>query len=565
MRSDCQRGLTLSMVIALIGLGPATFLAYRPAEAADKESARPDRREPIFEGLEAFGRKVTTASPEAQTYFNQGLCFLYAFNHDEAVRSFRQATELDPECAMAWWGIAMASGPHINNPVVPEERGRAAWAAIGKARAQIEKVSGEERALIEAASQRYAADPPEDRKPLDGAFARAMEQVWKKYPNDADIGAIYAESLMDLRPWDLWAVGGEPQPGTEKVLETLETVLAIAPGHPLACHLYIHAVEASPHPEKAVRAADQLRSLPAALPHLIHMPSHIDVRLGRWKEAAEANERAIAADSAYRAVRSTQGFYRLYMLHNRHMLAYAALMRGESARAIRNIDAMLAELPMEWARANVAIADGYFAMPLEVRMRFGRWDEVLETPEPETTFPIARAIRHAARGVAFAAKGQSEQAKKAQAEFLAARKAVADDARFGNSPASVLLDVAEHLMAGEIHYQEGNEEAAFEALRAAVRAEDALNYDEPPDWIQPVRHALGAALVKSGRFVEAEAVYREDLKRLPHNGWSLFGLMQALEMQGKDDEAKQIRARWDEVWKDADVRLSSSCFCLPGV
>jgi len=370
---------------------------------------------------------------------------------------------------------------------------------------------------------------------------------------------------MDLRPWDLWTAEGTPQPGTSTVIATLDAVLALQPGHPLACHLYIHALEASPHPETALSAADRLRSMPAGLPHLIHMPSHIDVRLGRWKEAVVANERAIAADLAYRKVRPTQGFYRIYMLHNRHMLAYAALMRGESERAITAIDAMLTELPVEWARENAMIADGYFAMPLEVRMRFGRWDEILAAPEPEATFPLARAIRHAARGVAFAAKGQPAQARAAQAEFRTARSKVADEARFGNNPAAALLDVVEHLLAGEILYQEGSEDAAFAALRKAVQAEDALRYDEPPDWIQPVRHALGAALLKSGRIEQAEAVYRDDLKRLPHNGWALFGLMRALELQGKADAARETRTQWNQVWKDADVQLSSSCFCLPGV
>jgi tetratricopeptide (TPR) repeat protein len=548
-------------LVVLIGLGAAGLRGTPPVRAAEE----PPGPEPIFKGLGSHGRKVTTASQEAQTYFNQGLCFLYAFNHDEAVRSFRQATGLDPDCAMAWWGIATAYGPHINNPAVSVEHGKAAWDAIVKARKHMDKLSAVDRALIEAASTRFSDPPPDDRKALDRAYAAAMEGAWRDHPDDADVGALYAEAVMDLRPWDLWTSGGEPQPGTQKVLETLEAVLAIQPDHPLACHLYVHAVEASPHPERAVRAADRLRTAQPGLPHLVHMPSHIDVRLGRWKEAAEANERAIAADRAYRAIRPTQGFYRLYMLHDRQMLAYAALMRGESGRAIREIDALLAELPIDWARENAAIVDGCFAMPLEVRMRFGRWDEILAAPEPETTFPIARAHRHAARGVAFAARRQVKEARGEQAEFRAARKQVAEGARFGNNSASDLLNVAEHLMAGEILYQEGNEAAAFDELGAAVRAEDALKYAEPPDWLQPVRHALGAALLKSGRLEQAEAVYRDDLKRLPHNGWSLFGLMRALEMQGKTPEAKEVRARWDEAWKDADVQLSSSCFCLPGV
>ena len=272
---------------------------------------------------------MTTASPEAQRYFDQGLCFLYAFNHDEAVRSFRQAAELDPGCAMAWWGVAIAHGPHINNPLVPEERGKAAWEAIEKARARMDAAGAVERALIEAASKRYAWPQPEDRKALDEAYAAAMEAVWRDHPRDADVGALYAEALMDLRPWDLWTTDGEPQPGTEKVLDVLEAVLAIRADHPLACHLYIHAVEASPHPEKAVHAADRLRHLQPGLPHLVHMPSHIDVRLGRWKEAAEANERAIAADRAYRAIRPEPGL--LPALHAPQP-AHARLRRPDAGR-----------------------------------------------------------------------------------------------------------------------------------------------------------------------------------------------------------------------------------------
>lgn len=563
MRSHRRREGLLSILLALLVVGPATWFITPMARATDP-GPRPLQREPIFEGLGSHGRKITTASPEAQRYFNQGLAFLYAFNHDEAIRSFRQATELDPECAMAWWGLALAYGPHINNPVVPAERGIAAWNASVKAQSHRDSASAVDQALIEASSRRYSENSVADRKPLDQAYATAMESVWRDHPRDPDVGALYAEALMDLRPWDLWQASGVHQPGTETIVKALEETLALQPDHPLACHLYIHAIEASPHPEKALPAADRLRFLQPGLPHMVHMPSHIDVRLGRWQEAVETNERAIAADQAYRAIRPTQGFYRLYMLHDQHLLAFASLMRGESRKALRTIDAMLADVPIEWARENAAIADGYFAMPLEVRMRFGRWDEILAAPEPEATFPIARALRHAARGVAFAASDRIEQAHGAQKEFRAARSRVPEDARFGNSKAAAILDVAEKLLAGEILYREGHEDAAFAALEQAVRAEDTLGYDEPPDWIMPVRHALGAALLKSGRLEQAEAVYREDLKRLPHNGWALFGLMRTLEARGKDREAKEVRAQWEKGWRDADIQLSSSCFCLSG-
>jgi tetratricopeptide (TPR) repeat protein len=335
------------------------------------------------------------------------------------------------------------------------------------------------------------------------------------------------------------------------------------PDHPLALHLMIHAVEASPRPERASGAAERLRALQPGLAHMVHMPSHIDVRLGRWREAALANERAIEADRAYRAIRPEQGFYHLYMLHNHHMLAFAAMMRGERARALGAIDAMFAGVDPAWARENAAIADGVFALPLEARLRFGRWEEVLAAAEPPEWFPIARALRQAARGVALAALGRLDEAREAQSAFQTARRKVPDKAVVGNSPAATVLDVAERLMAGEILYRNGAEESAFTMLRAAVQAEDSLRYDEPPDWIMPVRHALGAALLKSGRAVEAEAVYRADLAKHPENGWSLFGLARALDRQGKSAEADAVQARFEAAWADADLRLNSSCLCIP--
>jgi tetratricopeptide (TPR) repeat protein len=530
-------------------------------------SPPPDQRtrEPLFDGLGPRSRRVTTASGEAQRYFDQGLKFVYAFNHDEAIRSFRQAAALDASCAMAWWGVAYACGPHINNPKIDERHAREGSDALGRALGLAAGAGPVERALIEALAKRYADPQPDDRAPLDRAFADAMRAIWEENPGDADVGALYAEALMDLRPWDLWARDGRPQPGTEEVVKVLEAVLAREPDHPLALHLYIHAQEASTHPGKADDAADRLRELQPGLAHLLHMPSHIDVRRGRWEEAERANERAIAADEAYRRVRPDQGFYRIYMLHNRHMLAFAATMRGESGRAIRAIDAMIAAVPPDWARQNAALADGALAMPLELRMRFGRWDEVLAAPEPDAIFPTARALRHAVRGTALAATGKVAEARDELAAFREAKKLVPDTAVIVVNKAVDVLGVAEHLLAGEILDREGKPEEAFAALREAVRREDALRYAEPPDWIIPVRHALGAALMQHGRLGEAERVYRDDLERHPENGWSLFGLARSLELQGKADEARRVRAKFEKAWADADVELSSSCFCQPGV
>jgi tetratricopeptide (TPR) repeat protein len=446
---------------------------------------------------------------------------------------------------------------------VPPERAKAAWEALTKAREAAAKANKTEQALIAALAKRYADPQPEDRKPLDEAYAAAMREVWKAHPDDADVGALFAESLMDLRPWDFWTPDGQPQPGTEERVATLEAVIAKAPDHSLALHLYIHAVEASPHPGKAIGAADRLRNLQPGLGHLVHMPSHIDVRLGEWAKAIESNTKAIEADLIYREQSPRQGFYHVYMAHNHHMLAYAAIMRGQSKLAIGAINAMGKGIPPEWVKENAAVADGFTAMPLEILVRFGKWEEVLAAPEPPEYLPIARALRHCSRGVAYAAKGEVEKAKAEQAAFLAAKAKLPAEARFGNNAAADLMGVAEHLLEGEILVREGKTDAAVAALREAVKREDALKYDEPPDWIHPVRHALGATLLAAGRAAEAEQVYRDDLKKLPHNGWSLFGLARSLEMQGKRDEAAKAEAQFKAAWRHADITITSSCLCLP--
>jgi tetratricopeptide (TPR) repeat protein len=527
-------------------------------------AARADALEPLFEGRGGFSRPVTTASAEAQRYFDQGLAFMYAFNHDEAIRSFRRAAKLDPTCAMAFWGVAIANGPHINNPVVPEERAKAAWEALGRAKALAAGASPVERALIEALASRYALPQPEDRKPLEQAYADAMRRVWAAYPKDSDVGALFAESLADLRPWDLWTAAGTPHPGTQELVATLEAVLAVAPRHPLGNHLLVHAVEASPHPERADGAADTLRDLQPGLGHMVHMPSHVDVRRGRWSEAITANAKAMEADRRYTALSPDQGFYRLYMAHNHHMLTYAAMMTGQSALALRTIREMVADIPPEFFKAN-PFADGFMAMPLEVLMRFGRWDEVLAEPAFPDFVPISVALQHYARAVAFAAKDQLADAGKEQASFLEARARVPKEAFFGNNTASDVLDVAESFMRGELLFRAGKIDEGLASLREAAAREDRLRYDEPPDWIQPVRHALGAALLQAGRFAEAETVFRQDLAKLPENGWGLYGLSRALQLQKKTAEAAAAEERFDAVWKQSDLRIKSACLCLPGV
>jgi tetratricopeptide (TPR) repeat protein len=399
---------------------------------------------------------------------------------------------------------------------------------------------------------------------LDEAYAAAMRSVWKAHPNDADVGALFAEAMMDLRPWDLWTPNSQPQPGTEEIVATLEEVLKLEPHHPLAMHLYVHAVEASPHPEKGLSATDPLRTQQPGLGHLVHMPSHLDVRLGRWKESIEANSKAIEADRRYREQSPRQDFYRVYMAHNHHMLAYSAMMCGQSKLAITAINDMAKGIPSDWLKENAAMADGFAAMPLEVLVRFGRWDEALAAPEPPDYLPLARALRRVARGIALASEAKIAEAKTEQEAFAAARKLVAEDARFGNNAAADLLAIAELLLDGEILARSGQLDAGIARLRAAAEREDKLRYSEPPDWIHPIRHALGATLLAAGKPAEAEKVYRNDLAKQPNNGWSLYGLARSLHLQNKHDEAKTFDVRFQEVWKDADIQITSSCFCQPG-
>lgn len=517
-----------------------------------------------FDDMGRYSRAITTDKPDAQRLFDQGMAFLHGFNHDEALRSFQDAASVDPDCAMAYFGIALASGPHINNPSVPPERELAAVAAIALARAAT-GASEIERELVEALATRYADPPPPDRRPLDEAYAAAMRALWSRHPTDADIGTWFAEAMMDLRPWDLWTDSGEPQPGTEEIVAVLERVMVLRPDHPLALHLYIHAVEASPQPGRADAAANGLRDLVPAHGHLQHMPSHIDVRRGRWAEAVDANAKAVAADQRYRSEMPEQEFYRLYMAHNRHMLAYAAMMIGRSAVAVEHMEALVEEIPADWARENPAIADGYLVMPLEVRMRFGHWDEILAAPEFPEHFPLSRALRHYARGVAYAATLEPERARAELDAFVVAVEAIPVDATFGNNLARDIASVAHKLLEGEVLYQEGKPRQAIAALEEAVAREDKLRYDEPPGWIQPVRHALGAVLLKERKYARAEAVFRRDLDQLPGNGWSLWGLAHALRLQKKTGPADEVAAEFQRVWAGADIELSSSCLCLPGV
>lgn len=538
------------IMASIVGCSPAGH------DAVDSSSI------PLFDGIGDHSRKVATSSDRAQEYVNQGFAFLFAFNHDEAIRSFEGALKSDSTCAMAWWGIAYANGPHINFPMMTPAQSAAAWTALQNAQRHAEAESDVNKALITALSARYADPAPDVRTPLDSAYANAMQAAWKEHPTDADIGALTAEALMDLSPWNQWQPDGAPTAGTEEIIAILDATLKLSSSHPLALHLYIHALEASRNPERAVPAADKLRELTPALGHLVHMPSHIDVRTGDWEKAVIANRNAMEADRLYQKRSPRQGFYRIYMAHNYHMKALACMMTGRSAEAIEALDDLVADIPDTFRAQWAEVIDGYYAMPLEARVRFGKWEEILDAPELDSSLPVSRAMRHYARGVAFAATKRTADARKEMELFEQEARRVPASGTFGNNMSTSIIDIARHVLAGEVLYREGQIDKGLAELRKAITFEDALRYDEPPSWIIPTRHSLGAALIAAKKFDEAEAVYRADLIKYPNNGWSLYGLSRVLSILGKNDEAATVEQHFKDVWKNADLRISSSCLCL---
>jgi tetratricopeptide (TPR) repeat protein len=390
-----------------------------------------------------------------------------------------------------------------------------------------------------------------------------MAKVWEAYPGDSDVGTLYAEAMMDLRPWDLWTQDRRPQPGTPRILAVLEEVLRLDPDNPGANHLYIHAVEPSAHPDKANAAADRLRSLVPASGHLVHMPSHIDVLTGRWALAAKQNEMAIAADRAYRSLSPKQDFYRLYMAQNQHMLAFASMMEGRSEVAIRAAREVVEGVPEDYLRREVALMDPYMGAVYDALKRFGRWDDILREPAPPNYLPITTAMWRMNRGVAYAAKGDVENANREREAFRKAAANVPEDALMAINPAGQIMQIAEHFVNGEIAYRHGDIDVAVKELHKAIDLEDRLRYMEPPEWVQPVRHTLGAVLLSAGRHEEAEKAYREDLDKWPENGWSLYGLGRCLRMRGATAEAEQVERRFQKTWSRADAPIASSCLCVP--
>jgi hypothetical protein len=508
---------------------------------------------PLYRDLGTHHKAVGTRVPLAQQYFDQGLRLVYGFNHAEAIRSFTRATELDPTCAMCWWGIAYAYGPHVNAGM-DSASGVKAYEAAQKALSLSRNASPSQRGYIRAVAARYAAVPPANRASLDSAYSRGMREVARSNPNDLDAAALYAESLMDLRPWNYWTSDGKPYPGTEEIVRQLERVIARNPEHPAACHFYIHAVEAV-NPQLAVPCAERLARLMPGEGHMVHMPAHIYIRVGRYKEAAASNVHAIHTDETFIEGQKPVTVYSLaYYPHNIHFLAFASTMSGQSAQAIEAARTLKSKVNLEVARQVPMLQDmvPYYALTLTT---FGRWDDVLAEPLPPSEIRKSVAMAYYARGVAYAAKGQAAEAQMA----LDTVKAI-DAATPADAEAKTATSIAVHALLGEIATRSGKLDEGIAHFREALKIEDAGLYFEPPKWYYPIRESLGAALLKAGRGAEAEAVYREDLKRFPENGWSLFGLAAALRAQGKSAEAADVEKRFAKAWSAADVKLTASRF-----
>ena len=543
------------------------FLAFSFIILSCSETSQEDlikkAEAPLLDGMGIHTHKVTT-NKASQKYFNQGLILSFAFNHAESIRSFKAAQRLDPNCAMCYWGEALSRGPNINvtsdGKVVmsPQDR-KDAFKAIEKAKELMPSVSAKEQDYILALSSRYNGEIGTDRSDLDMNYALAMEALSQKYPDDMDAASLFAESLMNTMPWNYWAEDGNPKPDTIKVIRTLENVLEKAPDHPLAIHLYIHAVEASSSPERAEAAADRLGALVPGAGHLVHMPAHIYWRVGRYHDASEANIRAAEVDEEYIAQCNAQGFYpALYYPHNIHFLWAASTMEGRSSLSIESALKVAKYVGPEQIR-QFPVVEFFHTVPLLSYVRFGKWEEILSYSTPATEFKYSLGIYHYARGIALSALGRKEDALKELSYIkpLKDTKEISNLVKAGQ-PSRKLLEIAENLLQGQIDFMEGDFEASINNFKKAVALQDDLPYTEPPFWYYPTRQSLGRVLIEAGKLEEAEAVFKKDLEEYPRNGWSMFGLYKVLEIQGKTEEAKQYKDKFDIIWQLSDIELKSS-------
>lgn len=513
----------------------------------------------LYDNLGTLHHPISTSSDLAQRYFDQGLRFVYAFNHEEAIRSFEEATRQDPSAPMPYWGIALALGPNIN-AAMSKENGRRAVEAVKQARSRLSAAAPAERSYIEALTKRYIGAPRASRAALDKAYADAMRSVYKAYPEDADAGVLFAEAMMTLRPWDFWTGEGMPKPGTQEILSTLEAVLEQFPDHPGACHYYIHAVEASRDPQRALACADRLPALMPGAGHLVHMPAHIYLRLGMYHRSSERNADAARADEQYLAGAHLAGEYADgYYSHNLHFLWSSLMMEGRSAEALKAATSLMSTITDEEARTDRG-KEVYLTTKLLTWLRFGQWENLLREPPPPKGLHLVEGTWRLGRGMALVATGRLPGAEGERQALVTLTKQFRRSKNQHDKLERDLLKIAERLLAGQIAVQRRRYEEAIKTFREAVKIEDSLQGAEPPHWALPVRHYLGPVLLLAGRAPEAEAEYRTDLKWYPDNGWALFGLLQSLKAQRKDADAADVSSRFEKAWLHADVALAASRF-----
>jgi hypothetical protein len=514
---------------------------------------------PILPGLGNLHYAVSTKSKKAQQFFNQGLTLLYAFNHGEAGRSFKAALKHDSTLAMAYWGLGMVLGPNYNaplNPVSLEDIN----AAMDNAIRYSSNASEREKLLVNALSKRFPREPAKDMTPYNAAYAAAMREAHIRFPEDADIMALYGDALMNEHPWNLWLKDGSPQPWTAEIISVLEKGLAKFPKHPGLNHSYMHAVEASADPSKGLRSAALLTNMLPGAGHLVHMPAHIYIRTGHYHKGVQVTEMASVADSTYIAQCKVQGAYPLlYYPHNIHFLAACAFFEGNSKKALEAAWSVSGKTDKSLLAENVSIQH-YYIIPFYVMVQLGKWDDILHLPEPGSSMKYPLAIWHYARGMAMAAKGNlpAAEVESKALQAIAADESLKSQLIWDINSSFDLVNIAAHTLAGELAMHKESYEAAIEEYRKAVVIEDKLMYQEPPDWFFSVRHSLGNVLVRSKRFEEAEKVYLEDLKIYKENGWSLMGLYNSLQGQNKNEAAAAVKKRFEEAWKYADFSINSS-------
>jgi tetratricopeptide (TPR) repeat protein len=528
-----------------------------PAANVQSDAGAEGAVAPTLKNLGKHVFPVTTKSARAQLFVNQGMNLSYGFNHAEAGRAFAEAARLDPDCAMAYWGQALVLGPNINLPMDPANEPKA-YGLMQKALALKAQASPREQAYIDALAQRYSGNAA-DRQAGDRAYADAMRRVHQQFPDDLDAATLFAESLMDLRPWNYWTRDGKPYPETKEAVAVIQPVFERNAEHPGALHFWIHLMEPV-YPERAEAAADRLQGLMPGAGHIVHMPAHIYLRVGRYGDAVKANLKAVAADEDYISQCRIQGFYPVsYYPHNIHFLWYAAAMQGRRGLAIESARKVAAKITPEVMRERPFL-QFFTIIPDYALVRFGQWDEILSQAPPAFDGPLVIGIRHYARGRAFAGKAQIDRAGEELAELrrLAADPKLHEEMLWSPNSIGAVLDLAREVLAGEIAAAKGDYDAAIAHLDTAVRLEDGLIYIEPPEWHTPVRQALGEVLLRAGRAGEAETVYWEDLKRNPENGWALHGLWRALRAQGKQEQAALVEQRFRAAWADADPELRAS-------